>query len=104
MIKNLNSKTLKAKKKAVLAYSRKHTKAIVISSIIIVIAFMTNYPQYAIMTVWCGRQPVMATRFAASYHYFEPGDPYYSIDPFMQYYCTGQDAHGAGFNPSGTAP
>lgn len=82
------------------SFLRKHVKAIVISSIIIAIAFMTNYPQYAIMTAWCGRQPITGTRFGAAYSYSKPGDPYYGAGLFMEYYCTEQDAQSAGLQYS----
>jgi hypothetical protein len=48
----------------------------------------------------CARRLVAASKLAASWHYFRPGQSGYGPHAFGEYYCTEQDARNAGFNPS----
>jgi len=79
-------------------------KIIRYSIIAIILLYLLNLATgvvtYSAMTVWCMRQPVTATKFGASYHYFVPKQVGYGPNMFSEYYCTEQDARDAGFNPS----
>jgi hypothetical protein len=83
----------------------KRKRAIIaLVAIVVSLGLMTGLSsgtiQYAAATIACGRQPVVATSFAAAYSYNLPGDPLYSPGPFSQYYCTEQEAIKAGFRHS----
>jgi predicted neutral ceramidase superfamily lipid hydrolase len=56
------------------------------------------YSKYPVYIVKCGGQPIVATNFAAAHSYSIPSDKRYGINPFVEYYCTTQEAQAAGFH------
>lgn len=100
--KRTTTSRLKAKAAPKVQSRNQRIKAIAIWTAVILFVFnlATGIISYGVMTVWCFRPPVVATKFAASYHYFRPGQTGYGPHAFAQYYCTEHDAQNAGFNPS----
>lgn len=67
---------------------------------VLVLNFFTGIFNYTYGFIRCGRQPIAATRFGASYHYFTPGQHGYGVNAFMEYYCSTGEAENAGFQPA----
>ena len=52
----------------------RYLKVIIWTAVILfVFNLVTGIISYGVMTVWCLRPPVVATKFAADYHYYVPG-------------------------------
>jgi hypothetical protein len=66
----------------------------------VLVIVLFGWPQYAFATLRCGRQPVIASRFAAAYSYSVPGDKTYTPDVFSEYFCSTGEAEKHGFHPS----
>jgi hypothetical protein len=83
-------------------------RRMIISATVIVALFFygmgNGYLPYAVAAVKCGRAPVTATKFAASYSYVLPGEPGYGPGIFKVYYCTQADAVARGFHPAPGTP
>lgn len=81
---------------------KKRIIRIIAVSVIVLFLFnlATGVVSYGAVATWCLRPPVVGSKFAASWHYFRPGQPGYGPHAFAEYYCTEQDAKNAGFNPS----
>lgn len=67
---------------------------------VLVLNLFTGIFNYTYGFIRCGKQPVAASRFGASYHYFVPGQHGYGVSPFMEYYCSTDDAKNEGFQPA----
>ncbi len=55
---------------------------------------------FLVVTARCGHQPVIASNFASSYSYVEPGDPGYGpslLDTPDHYFCTSAEAEAHGY-------
>lgn len=49
--------------------------------------------QYPLQVIRCGGLPIIATKFAAGYHYYKPGNLFYAPHPFVdEYFCTEEEA------------
>ena len=59
----------------------------------------SGYLGYGLAYAKCGRQPVIASRFAAAYSYVLPGERLYHPNVFSEYYCTQVEAEKSGFHP-----
>lgn len=70
----------------------------IIVIVLLGIGLITGHTTYGLALIRCGRLPVSASRFMAGYSYVLPGESYYSVGPFQEYYCTQQEAQKAGFH------
>lgn len=68
--------------------------------LIVLVAVLFGWPQYTFATLRCGRQPVIASRFAAAYSYSMPGDKTYAPNVFSEYFCSSDEAEKHGFRSS----
>jgi hypothetical protein len=65
-----------------------------------ILNFFTGIFNYTYGFIRCGRQPIAASRFMAGYDYYTPGQQGYGVNPFMEYYCSTDEAENAGFHPA----
>lgn len=82
---------------------RKIIAAILIGSCLLIATLAglgSGYMQYGAAHIICGKAPVAASKFMASYSYDLPGDTSYGPNPFNEYYCSETDAKKAGFHAS----
>lgn len=65
---------------------------------VLILNLFTGIFSYVYGFARCGKQPVAASRFMAGYHYYIPGENGYSVNAFMEYYCSVEEAEEAGFH------
>ena len=68
--------------------------------LIVLVTVLFGWPQYTFAALRCGRQPVIASRFAGAYSYSVPGDKTYGPDVFSEYFCSTGEAEKHGFRSS----
>lgn len=88
----------------------KKKKIVIVVSVLVVLAFIllvfvsTNIMAFAYNTIRCGKMPVEASNFAASYSYSLPGDKDYEYGTgvLASYYdfCTEAEAEAEGYSRS----
>jgi len=67
--------------------------------ILLVVGILSGVLPFALNTVTCGKLPVIASTFAASYSYKVPGDPGYGPGLFNYvFFCSKEEAERAGFH------
>jgi hypothetical protein len=97
-LKNTGKQPLKTKQLS----QKNKKKYLKIGAIVIVVLLLvglaTGHTIFAIVAIRCGEVPVSASRFAASYSYVLPGEEWYSVGPFQEYYCNREEAEKAGFH------
>lgn len=96
------SKKKKGTKKQVKRLGAWRGKIIPIAVLVVLALFYgigSGYVGYGMAYIRCGKQPVIATNFAAAYSYVLPGEKSYSPDVFSRYYCSQAEAEKAGFHP-----
>ena len=65
------------------------------------VGLVTGVLPFALNTIRCGKLPVVASRFAASYTYKIPGDPGYGPGLFdYDFFCSKEEAERSGFHHS----
>jgi hypothetical protein len=69
--------------------------------ILILLGIASGGVQFAVATIRCGKLPVSASKFAASYIFELPGERGYGPNFFNQYFCTRALAEKAYFRHSG---
>lgn len=76
-------------------------KVLLVTAAVIVflgVGLVTGILPFAVATVGCGRLPVIASNFAASYSYQLPEDPRYGPNPLDRvYFCSKEAAESAGY-------
>ena len=87
---------------AVASNRKKHWLKVSVWAIVILLSLnvFTGIVSYTLTFAWCMHPPITASKFAASYTYFRPGQAYYGPHAFGEYYCSEQDAQNAGFHSS----
>ena len=80
--------------------SRLKVIVIVIAAVILlVLGMFTGVLPFAFYTIRCGKLPVVAITFAASYTYKVPGDPGYGPGIFNdEFFCSKEEAERARFH------
>jgi hypothetical protein len=77
-------------------------KTIIITAsilLLIIVGMVSGQIGYLIAYAKCGTAPINATKFAASWSYFLPGELGYGPSPYNSgYFCTQTDAEAAGYH------
>lgn len=83
--------------------NQKIPKSIIVVGVMIVLlvfGWLGGVNAYLTSYINCGKPPVSASDFAASFSYELPGDEGYGPGPFQQYFCTENQAQSAGYRRS----
>lgn len=71
-----------------------------VTLILLILGWLSGANDYMYSYASCGRPPISASSFAASFSYELPGDEGYGPGPFQEYFCTEEDAQNAGYRRS----
>lgn len=78
-------------------------KSVVVMGVVIVLlalGWIGGVNGYLITYIGCGKPPISASDFAASFSYEIPGDEGYGPGLFQKYFCTEDAARNAGYRRS----